>query len=254
MSSDEIAIGGGGFTSSGSLTARVGVRDYFATEHLWNARHMAELCAAREESLVADDFRGIDRAVRAFAVGAILESVAFLEALINSVWQDAADHDPADPTRNPRLGGLSDESIARLRGLWRNDRVERSLSVLDKFQVALTCADKPPINLGEAPGQIVSGIILFRNDLVHFKPAVQWTDEVHRLEQRLRPRLDDNPLLHPNPWFPHHMLSASGARLAYEISREFASLWWTQMGLTWAQFSEFDAMTAQIKSNSTSQT
>jgi hypothetical protein len=122
MSGDEITIGGGGFTS-GLSVAKVGVRDYFSTEHLWNARHTAQLCAEREAALVAEGFRGIDRAVRAFALGAILESVAFLEAQVNSVWQDAADDDPGSANRNPHLEGLSDQSIARLRELWRNDRV-----------------------------------------------------------------------------------------------------------------------------------
>jgi hypothetical protein len=199
--------------------------------------------------LVAEGFRGIDRAVRAFAFGAILESVAFLEALINSVWQDAADDDPGSSNRNPRLEGWSEQSIARLRELWRNDRVERSLSVLDKYQVALTCVDKPPMNLGEAPGQIVAAIVLFRNDMLHFKPKVQWTDEVHKLEQRLRPRLADNPLLNPNTWFPHHMLSASGANLAYESSREFAERWWQRMGFVWDHFKQYDEMAEQVPFN-----
>jgi hypothetical protein len=165
------------------------------------------------------------------------------------VWQDAVDDDPETPNQNPHLEGLSEQSTARLRELWRIDRVERSLSVLDKYQVALTCVDQPPMNLGEAPGQIVSAIILFRNDMMHFKPKVQWTDELHRLEQRLRPHLADNPLLNPNPWFPHHMLSASGANLAYEKSREFAESWWRQMGFVWEQFKHYDEMTAQVPSN-----
>jgi hypothetical protein len=240
MSSEEVALGGGGFTSAAGLQAKVGVRDYFTTEHLWNTRYMAQLCTERESELAAEGFRGIDRAVRAFALGAILEAVAFLEALVNCMWQDAVDDDPKSSNRNHRLNGLSEKSIARLRELWRNDRVERSLSVLDKYQVALTCVDQPPMNLGEAPGQIVAAIILFRNDLVHFKPKIQWTDEVGRLEQRLRPRLADNPLLHPNPWFPHHMLSASGANLAYENSRAFAESWWKRMGFVWDQFKAFD--------------
>jgi hypothetical protein len=246
MASEEIAIGGGGFTSLPGLQFKIGVRDYFTMEHLWNARHNAGLCAEREAALVADGFHGIDRGVRAFALGAVFESVAFLEGLVNSVWQDAVDDDPAAASRNRRLEGLSEHTIARLRELWRNDRVERSLSVLDKYQVALTCADKPPMNLGEAPGQIVAAIILFRNDLMHFKPKMQWTHEVHRLEDRLRPRLDDNPLLNSNPWFPHHMLSASGANLAYETSREFGQLWWHQMGFAWDDFQNFDEMTAQV--------
>lgn len=234
------------------VTARVpraGVRDYFAMEHRWNARHMAQLCGSREAELVDAGFRGIDREVRAFALGAVLESVAFLDALVNSVWQDAEDDDPASPSRNFRLGGLSDESIARLRQLWRNNRVERSLATLDKYQVALTCVDQPPMNLGETPGQIVAHVIRFRNDLVHFKPKMRWTDEVSNLEQGLKPRLAPNPLLSGNPWFPHHMLSASGAKLAYEKSRELAENWWERMGFEWDTFKDFDDMAAQIPSS-----
>jgi hypothetical protein len=247
VASEDFTIGGGGFTSTPSVGfPLIGVRDYFTMEHLWNARHNASLCAEREAALVADGFHGIDRGVRAFAVGAVFASVAFLECLANCVWQDAADEDPASVTRNLRLQGLSEQTIARMRQLWRNDRVERSLPVLDKYQVALTCADQPPMDLGQAPGQIVAAIILFRNDLMHFKPKVQWTNELHRLEQRLRPHLAPNPLLHPNPWFPHHMLSASGATLAYETAREFGQLWWNRMGLAWDDFQNFDAMTAQV--------
>jgi hypothetical protein len=249
MTSEEYAIGGGGFSSGQAFAAKVGVRDYFTMEHLWNARYMAQLCAKREAALVAEGFRGIDRAVRAFALGAILESVAFLEALVNSMWQDAEEDDPQSPNRNPHLEGLSDAAIARLRQLWRNDRVERSLSTLDKYQVALTCVDQPPMNLGEAPGQIVADIIRFRNDLVHFKPKIQWTDEVSKLEQGLKPRLATNPLLNTKPWFPHHMLSASGANLAYEKSREFGELWWQRMGFGWDHFGLYDGMDAQVPAN-----
>jgi hypothetical protein len=58
-------------------TPRIGIREYFATQHLWDARHMARLCASSETALVDEGFRGMDRAVRAFALAAIMESVAF---------------------------------------------------------------------------------------------------------------------------------------------------------------------------------
>jgi hypothetical protein len=34
---------------------RVGSRHYFASEHLWNARHLARLCQERENELVAQN-------------------------------------------------------------------------------------------------------------------------------------------------------------------------------------------------------
>jgi hypothetical protein len=42
------------------------------------------------------------------------------------------------------------------------------------------------------------------------------------------------------------MLSASGANLAYEKSREFAEIWWQRMGFVWDQFELYDQMTAQV--------
>jgi hypothetical protein len=48
MSSDETAIGAGGIISAKILVPKVGVRDYFSMEHLWNARHNAQLCEERE--------------------------------------------------------------------------------------------------------------------------------------------------------------------------------------------------------------
>jgi hypothetical protein len=45
------------------------------------------------------------------------------------------------------------------------------------------------------------------------------------------------------------MLSASGANLAYEKSREFGELWWERMGFVWDHFKAYDEFTAQVPSN-----
>ena len=161
---------------------------------------------------------------------------------MNSVWQDAADVDPESTERNARLAGLSDAAIARMRELWNTDRVERSLTVLEKFQVALTCADQETVSLGTETGQSVGGLIRLRNDMVHFKPEMQWTDELHNLEKLLRPRIGENPLFDATPWFPLHVLTAGCAQWAYEKARAFGELWWSQMGLTWDAFGEFDSL------------
>jgi len=87
-----------------------------------------------------------------------------------------------------------------MRELWNTDRVERSLTVLEKFQIALTCAIRRPC-LGTEPGQSVGGLIRLRNDVVHVKPKMQWTDELHKLEELLRPRIGENRCLMPLPGF-----------------------------------------------------
>ena len=48
--------------------------------------------------------------------------------------------------------------------------------------------------------------------MVHFKPKMQWTDELHKLEELLRPRIGENPLFDATPWFPLHVLTAIATR------------------------------------------
>lgn len=171
------------------LTMRVGVREYFADEFFWSTRHIVELAEAREAELLAEGFRGIDRALRAYAVAAVLQSVASLEAYANGVWMDVARVDLAKPLDNPKLARLSADALRRMNQLWKNGSFERALKVVDKFQVALTCADQQLISMAEEPGQTVNAIIQLRNDLVHVKPKTNWTDEEHRLQKALAPRI-----------------------------------------------------------------
>src|SRR5215211_7672198 len=92
--------------------------------------------------------------------------------------------------------GLEMSALHRLRELWLSERVERSLTnPLDKYQIALVCADKAAIERGQEPYQSVDGIRLLRNALVHFKPETQWGDEVHKLKDRLAGKFDGNPLV-----------------------------------------------------------
>jgi hypothetical protein len=92
----------------------------------------------------------------------------------------------------------------------------------------------------------VDALIRLRNDMVHFKPKLQWVDDVHKLEKMLRPRIGENPLFDGTPWFPHHVLTAGCAQWAYDKVREFAHLWWGQIGITWDLLAELDSMDPQI--------
>jgi hypothetical protein len=218
---------------------RVGSRHYFATEHLWNARHLARLCQEREKVLVAQNADLPDMEQRSLAVSSVLASVAFLEALVNEVWQDAADT-PADEA-NQRLAGLSAAAVARLRELWESERVEHSLSILDKYRVALVCADKPPLDTGRDPYASVGIAIRLRNALVHFKPQLQWHDEEHELEKRLKGKFNENPLPLGHPWYPNKALGAGLAEWAWRSCRDFANEWWRQIGLERDYLTDFES-------------
>lgn len=212
---------------------RIGVRQYFEAEHLWAARLAAHLCRQREDELLTKGFRGVDYQVRSFAVMAIQESVAFLEARVNTVWQDAADREEGAEVGNPRLDGLTVETIVLLRELWKYDPVQRSLSLLEKFDAVLRTARKPEMDKSRSPFQDIEPLIRLRNALVHFKPETQWSDEVHHLEARLQHRIPANPLMAgTGPWFPHHPLCAGVAEWAWRSCVAFAQEWEARLDLT----------------------
>lgn len=199
---------------------------------MWAARLAAHLCRQREDELLADGFRGVDYSVRSFAVMAIQQSVAFLEARVNTVWQDAAAVKEGAEVNNPRLDGLGVETIALLRELWRYQAVQRS-PLLEKFDAVLRTARKPEMDKGHSPYRDVQPLIRLRNALVHFKPETQWGDVEHHLKSQLGGRVPGNPLL-PNtePWFPHQLLCAGAAEWAWQSCVAFVHEWEAQLGLT----------------------
>jgi hypothetical protein len=219
-------------------TVRVGSRHYFASTHLWNARHLARLCQEREKELVAQNAYEPDMQQRSHCVSALLASVAFLEALVNEVWQDAADT-PADED-SQRLAGLSRPEVARLRGLWQTEGVER-MSILDKYGAALVAADKPGLDPGREPFGSVKVAIQLRNALMHFQPKLQWHDEQHKLEKALRGKFAENPLPILGTWYPHKALGAGCAQWAWSKCLDFAKEWWQLMGLERDFLVDFDS-------------
>lgn len=129
--------------------ARLGIRQYFAAEHLWAARLMAHLCRERENQLVAEGAaRVIDYHIRSFALSAISESVATLEAQVNEIWQDAAETEPTED--HYRLRGLSPAARALMRDL-RTEKAERSLNLIEKYALLLTCAGKGRLDKSRRP-------------------------------------------------------------------------------------------------------
>ena len=151
---------------------RIGVRQYYEGEHLWNARLGAHLCRQREDELVAKGSHGpvVDYQLRAFAVMAIQESVAFTEARVNTVWQNAADRKEGKEAGDPWLEGLTVESIVLLRELWKYGSVKR-LPLLEKFDAALRTARKPKIDKSRnSLYKDVEPLTWLRNALVHFTP------------------------------------------------------------------------------------
>lgn len=213
------------------LSVRVGVRQYFAGEHLWAARFMALRCREREDQLHRGNFKGVDYEVRSFALTAIMESVAFLEAAINEVWQGIL-ASTSDSAARSRLPGLSDEILTRLqRELGSAPQLDRSLSTLAMYNLVLLGAGQPRLDTSQRPGQDVVALIPLRNALMHYKPETHWTDQKHPLEKQLAHLVPANPLMEGSkPWFPHHVLSAGVAEWAWKACHQLTDQWQERLG------------------------
>jgi len=113
------------------FVASVEMRSYLSAWHLWAAKHLAgraDEIEDRPEYLLAN---------RAYVTGAVLSSVAFLEAAINEVFDDIADgHDSY-------VGPLSAETKKCLASLWTGDKSIERESILKKYREALQCSGKP---------------------------------------------------------------------------------------------------------------
>lgn len=215
-------------------TPRISVRDYMAGQHLWNARYEAWLCREREDKILTK--AGVDRPHRSHAMAAVLSAVAFLEAMVNEIWQDAADSQPGQRTSHTQ--GISDPALTIMRELWTGkEHAERAMSTLSKYQLALVCAGQDRIIKGKEPYQSVDVLIDLRNELGHFKP--RWwhgdgTDEARYLAS-LRDKLAGRENRQPigNPWYPHKVLGAGCADWACNSAIDFTREWHSRIGLTY---------------------
>jgi hypothetical protein len=209
------------------LTMSVESRHNLIQHHLWNAQRAARQCRDRENELTKQNYRNPDVEQNGGAMVAVNSSVAFLEALVNEVYMDAAD---------PRLrsggllDGISDDAVNAMAAQWNaTPSIERQ-KTLAKFKSATECIGAP-MDSGREPAQTVKLLIDFRDTLTHYKPRWQG-DNPQPLFAELRKRLPVNDLVAQcTPWFPHQALSADMAEWACKTSVAFAQQWWSDMGL-----------------------
>ncbi len=198
-----------------TVTHRVYVSQY----HLWAAAHLARLAAERE----ANPPRQFDIQHRGYVMSSLLESVAFLEALILELLKDAAED------QNLEIIGVI-PTIARAKMLIFWKAGERRASTLQKFQSALLCADKAAFDKGAQPYQDAQLVISLRNALVHFRPENTGVADTHDIEAKCRGKFPIHERLAMNPWWPDQCLSAGCADWAVKSVRAFAGDFCTRMG------------------------
>ena len=198
---------------------RVTLRSYFSSHLLWTAQREAAL-AGEMEAHVAGRSR-FDVKHRGHVLSSIVASAAFLEAMVNELYQDAADdHAPPDGYITP----LSASCRRLMAELWRLTD-GGVLKAIQKYEMLLAFADAPALDRGAQPYQDAALVIRLRNAILHYRPEdVSVADEAHAMEQRLRGKFDDNALMtgSGNPWWPDHSLGHGAATWAHRAVKALA--------------------------------
>lgn len=208
-------------------TPTVLMRVYYSSYHLWGARHFALLAGEIED---AHNGRStFDIKHRAYVTNSLLSSVAFMEAAINELYEDAFDE------HSGYLSTLSQEMRNLLADFWSMTEKENksTISLLDKYQLALRFCGKNPLSKGESPYQEVDSIVKIRNTLTHYKPQSLGGDNLHRLEGRLRGRFQENKLMFgsDNPYFPDKVLGKGCADWAVASAGTFTDKFFSEIGV-----------------------
>ena len=203
-------------------------RGYFSTHHLWSARHFAALATAQEA--VQGQTPRFSVRHRSYVISAITGSVAFMEAAINEVFQDAADD------RESYIHPLAPAVRTTLGAFWTvTDDGKKYIPVQEKYNLALCMAGKSLIDRGQNPYTDAKILINLRNWLIHFRPEDFSSDTEHKLGTRLKEKkFPSNALMAGagNSYFPDHALGAGCAHWAHTAAVNFVDRFASVLGLT----------------------
>jgi hypothetical protein len=153
-------------------------------------------------------------------LSSIVASVAFLEAMVNELYQDAADdHTPPDG----HITSLSASCRRLMADLWRSTDGGR-LGAIQKYEMLLAFADAPPLDRGGQTYESVKLVLRLRNAIIHYRPEDVVADEAQVMEQRFRGKFDDNVLMagSGNPWWPDKALGYGAAEWAHRSVQALA--------------------------------
>lgn len=201
----------------------VKMRVYYSSYHLWSANHFTQLAKAIEVEHEGHPVFNIEH--RAYVTNVVFMSVAFLEAAINEVFQDAADEHLA------YIGALETKAIAEMKSFWKpKDRT----SLLKKYQKVLEFSEIPKFDEGKPPYKRVRLLIDLRDTLVHYKPKTLGSkDTFAAFEEDLSKEFPINQLMigAGNSFFPDKYLGYGCCNWAVEQSKGFADGFFSKIGV-----------------------
>jgi hypothetical protein len=217
----------------------VTMRTLFSLHHIQSAAHLARLSAELEAGYDGASDPDLSAELKAYVVGSVFASVAFLEAGINELFIKVADERIANEIQKE----LDAAGGARLAAAWKAVLAKKQLlAILDKYQLALSIAGQETFDPGVLPYQDVDLLIRLRNELTHAKPEwvfltstvpdVEVTEQ--SWERRLQGKFPLSPLYESkgNPFFPDKCLSHGCAEWGVSASLAFGDAFYERVGLT----------------------
>jgi len=205
------------------------MRNYFSSYLLWTASR-----ASREAAVIEERHEGesrFDIGHRSHVLTSILAAAAFLEAMVNELYQDAYDDHGSDG--DGYIAPLTVEARSRLSTIWQATDEGEKLRPLAKYQLMLMASDQQQLDEGAQTFQDAKLVTQLRNAIAHYQPEDLSVDSPARMEQRLRGKFPDNRLMAGagNPWWPDHCLGAGCAQWAVDSAIALADSVSDQVGI-----------------------
>ena len=202
-------------------TPTIGMRAYLSTQHLWAAEHFARLAGELEAAHTGEPRFSAQH--RAYVLGAVCESVFFLEAFINELLQDAKD--AVDDVDGPgAVDGLPLNAVRLMAAYWNSTEDDnKHVQAIPKYDAAGVFAGHPRSDSSREPHQHLKVLIDLRNWSVHYRPRTMSADNPYTRFDQARTWFTENVLMagSKNTWFPDKALGADCARWAVKTVRAF---------------------------------
>jgi hypothetical protein len=181
-------------SSNARLEAKARHRSNLSIQHLSAAAYFSRRVAEIERAHAGETFGAFFEEIFWFGSACVLSCAAGLEAYVNELFIDRAEH---FPDLRPDVAKKLWELIERKR-------------LLEEFDLALLLKQKPALNRDSGPTLDVAALVALRNGLTHFKP--EWDDEQaahlklsRKLENRFAPSsfLPSGESIFPRRWATH---------------------------------------------------
>lgn len=144
-------------------------RSYISISHLLSADIFTSKAIRLEEEIEKPVKRilGIEYSYekhalnRSYIIGALFSSIAFLEATVNEIYQDARELETG------YLSAFNPSHRVRMIEYWEK---RQRAPMIDKYNEMLRIITGETLNKGTEPYQSIKVILAFRNELTHYVP------------------------------------------------------------------------------------